>query len=110
MNEKKQVLFGRVFVISILAITYILSLVSNRSIFKLGVWSFTGFASLLPVVLAALFWKRSTKQGAFASVLSVVALWSYFFIQGGARCFLFGGDSRLDSRQAIWLLNAGSIF
>ena len=50
MNEKKQVLFGRVFVISILAITYILSLVSNRSIFKLGVWSFTGFASLLPVL------------------------------------------------------------
>ncbi len=82
MSEKKQVLFGRLFVIGILTITYILSLILNRSIFKLGVWSFTGFASLLPVVLAALFWRRSTKQGAVASVLSVIVLWSYFFIQG----------------------------
>ena len=82
MSERKQVLFGRLFVIGILAITYTLSLVFNRSIFKLGIWSFTGFASLLPVVLAALFWKRSTKQGAIASVFSVIILWTYFFIQG----------------------------
>jgi len=82
MSERKQVLFGRLFVIGILAITFTLSLVFNRSIFKLGIWSFTGFASLLPVVLAALFWKRSTKQGAIASVFSVIILWTYFFIQG----------------------------
>ncbi|MFQ5606206.1 MAG: sodium:solute symporter, partial [bacterium] len=82
MSEKQQVLFGRLFVVGILGITYILSLVSNHSIFKLGIWSFTGFASLLPVVLAALFWKRSTKYGAIASVLSVVILWLYFFTRG----------------------------
>ncbi len=82
MSERKQVLFGRLFVIGILAIAYTLSLVFNRSIFKLGIWSFTGFASLLPVVLAALFWKRSTKQGAIASVFSVIILWTYFFVQG----------------------------
>ncbi|MFQ5602218.1 MAG: sodium:solute symporter [bacterium] len=82
MSEKQQVLFGRLFVFAVLLVTYVLSLVSNRSIFKLGVWSFTGFASLFPVVFAALFWKRSTKYGAFASVISVVGLWTYFFIQG----------------------------
>ena len=48
----------------ILVVTYLLSRVVDRSIFKLGVWCFTGFAALLPVVVAALFWKRSTKQGA----------------------------------------------
>ena len=82
MSEKQQVLVGRLFVFGILCITYLLSLVLNRSIFKLAVWSFTGFASLFPIVLAALFWKRSTKHGAFASVISVVMLWIYFFIQG----------------------------
>ena len=82
LSEKRQVLIGRLFVFGILFLTHLLSLVLNRSIFKLAVWSFTGFASLFPVVLAALFWKRSTKYGAFASVISVVVLWVYFFIQG----------------------------
>ena len=31
-----------------------------------GIWSFTGFAGLFPVVLAALFWKRSTRHGVLA--------------------------------------------
>ena len=82
MGENQQVLFGRLFVFFVLLVVYILSLVSNRSIFKLGVWSFTGFASLIPVVVAALFWKRSSKYGAFASVISAVVLWTYFFVKG----------------------------
>ena len=82
LSEKAQVLSGRLFVIAIFAVTYVLSLVSARSIFALAVWSFTGFAALFPVVVAALFWKRSTKYGAFASVLTVAALWCYFFFQG----------------------------
>ncbi len=82
LSEKRQILVGRFFVFGILCLTYLLSLVLNRSIFKLAVWSFTGFASLFPIVIAALFWKRSTKHGAFASIISVVILWIYFFIQG----------------------------
>lgn len=82
LSERGQVLVGRLFVFGILCLTYLLSLLLNRSIFKLAVWSFTGFASLFPIVVAALFWKRSTKYGAFASVISVVVLWIYFFIQG----------------------------
>ncbi len=83
MSEKLQVLVGRLFVGGVLAITYLLSLGSNRSIFKLGVWSFTGFAALFPIVAAALFWKRSTKYGVLASVFSAVALWTYFFLRAG---------------------------
>ena len=63
-------------------VTFILALVSNRSIFGLAVWSFTGFAALFPVVAAALFWKRSTREGALAAIVSVVVLWIYFFNQG----------------------------
>lgn len=81
-SEKDQVLWGRIFVFFIFAIAYGLSLVSARSIFTLAVWSFTGFAALLPIVLAALFWQRSTKIGAFSSVITVAVLWSYFFFQG----------------------------
>ena len=75
--------WGRLFVTGILVFAYLLSLVSNRSIFGLGVWSFSGFSALFPILLAGLFWKRSTKQGAFACVLSVIVMWLYFFGQSG---------------------------
>ncbi|HEX9653407.1 MAG TPA: sodium:solute symporter family protein [bacterium] len=82
MSERQQIFFGRIFVVAILAITFLLSQISNRSIFKLGTWSFTGFTALFPIVVAALYWKRSTKYGALASAITVVVLWIAFFIQG----------------------------
>lgn len=82
ISERQQVLFGRVFVLLILGITFVLSQVADRSIFKLAIWSFSGFAALFPIVVAALFWKRSTATGAIASVLTVAVLWIYFFVTG----------------------------
>lgn len=82
LSEKQQVLIGRSFVVLILVCIYLISLVLNRSIFKIAIWSFTGFAALFPVVVAALFWKRSTKWGAIASVSSTSLLWIYFFMTG----------------------------
>ena len=83
MTERQELFVGRLFVAAILFVTFLLSFVTTRSIFKLGIWSFTGFASLFPVVAAALFWKRSTKPGAAASVLTAAGLWAYFFIAAG---------------------------
>ncbi len=82
MSESQQILVGRVFMVAILVLTYLLSLVTTKSIFKLGVWCFTGFAALFPVVVAAIFWKRSTQWGAFASTLTVAVLWIYFVFHG----------------------------
>jgi SSS family solute:Na+ symporter len=81
MSEERQVLVGRLFVVGILAVTYLLSLVATPSLFKLGVWSFTGFSSLVPIVVAALFWKRSTAAGVIASIVCVIVMWIYFFSQ-----------------------------
>jgi Na+/proline symporter len=36
-------------------------------------FAFSGFAAMAPVMVAALFWKRSTKYGALASTLWVAA-------------------------------------
>lgn len=82
MSESRQIMVGRIFTVAILIFTYLLSLVVDRSIFKLGVWCFTGFAALFPVVVAAIFWKRSTKWGALASTLTVAVLWIYFVSHG----------------------------
>ncbi|MDE0634605.1 MAG: sodium:solute symporter family protein [Candidatus Poribacteria bacterium] len=81
MSEKQQIWVGRLFVICILCITYIISLIATPSIFKLAIWSFTGFSGLFPIVVAALFWKQSTKFGVLTSIISVILLWLYFFLQ-----------------------------
>jgi solute:Na+ symporter, SSS family len=82
-NEQQHVLLGRIFSATFVALSYLLSLVTNRSIFRLGIWCFTGFASLFPLIIAALFWKRSNKYGAFASIFSVIAMWLFFFLKSG---------------------------
>ena len=81
LSEKQQVFFGRVFVALFLVLAFLCSLVATQSIFALGVWSLTGFAGLLPILVVALYWKRSTKQGAAAAILAVAGLWVYFFGQ-----------------------------
>lgn len=74
-GEKVQVWMGRVFVIAIAVVSYVLALAleGQKSIFDLAIrFGFSGFAALAPVMLAALFWRRSNKWGALASVLWVV--------------------------------------
>src|ERR1019366_2382011 len=49
-------------------------LITPASIFELAVrFAFSGFAAMAPVMIAALFWKRSTKYGALSSTLWVAA-------------------------------------
>jgi len=83
MSDQQQILTARLFVVAILVFTYAIFLVSERSIFDLATWSFTGFAALFPIAIAAIFWRRSTKEGAMSCVATVAVLWAFFFWQGG---------------------------
>ena len=70
-GEAVQVQTGRAFVVILTVAAYIIALGAPQSIFDLAVqYAFSGFAALSPLLVAALFWKRSTKWGALA-----VALW-----------------------------------
>jgi hypothetical protein len=77
---RRQLLLGRLAVVLVLAATFALSLVVERSIFRLGVWSFTGFAALFPLFVAALAWRRATAAGAWASLATAAALFLYYFV------------------------------
>ncbi|MEE8169750.1 MAG: sodium:solute symporter family protein [Phycisphaerae bacterium] len=84
LTDRQKVALGRVFVVVIVVITYVLAnLAATTSVFSLGVWCFTGFASLFPLVFAAVFWRRATKAGAYASVLVAAGTWIWLFSQSG---------------------------
>ena len=79
LSDKQQVFIARVFIVLVVAVTYVLSLQGYRSVFSMAIWCFTGFASLFPIVFAALYWKRLTAPGAIAGILAMIGSWLYLF-------------------------------
>jgi SSS family solute:Na+ symporter len=66
-GEAVQVQTGRIFIILITLFAYAIALRAPESIFELAIqYGFSGFAALSPLLIAALFWKGSTKWGALA--------------------------------------------
>jgi SSS family solute:Na+ symporter len=75
-GEQAQVWTGRAFVVglTILAYAAALALKEKEGIFDLAIrFAFSGYAAMAPVMLAALFWRRSTQWGALAATLWVAA-------------------------------------
>ena len=82
-TDRQQVWITRGFIVVIVAITYLISLANPASVFAMGVWCFSGFASLFPLVFAALYWRRLTVAGAYASILATAVTWFALFYQSG---------------------------
>jgi SSS family solute:Na+ symporter len=78
-DDRKTVLVARSFVVGIVVVAYIISLFVPRNIFNIGIWCFSGFSALFPVIVAALYWRRLTCLGVVASVLTTGVLWVYLF-------------------------------
>jgi len=78
-TDKQIILIARIFIIAIVAITYGFSLLQPKAVFTLGVWCFSGFSSLFPLIFAALYWKRLTKAGAYACVIVAAGTWFWLF-------------------------------
>ena len=78
-DEKQSILYARLFVVAIVAVCYGLALLAsttkNVSIFNLGIWCFSGFSALFPVIVAALYWRGLTKAGMYASIITTAAVW-----------------------------------
>jgi SSS family solute:Na+ symporter len=85
-GEKAAVHFARGFILVVTVIAYLIALYlkEKQGIFEIAIrFAFSGFAAMAPVMVAALFWKRSTKWGALASTLFVaVTLVGFALLQG----------------------------
>ncbi len=71
-GESVQVQTGRAFVILLTVLAYAVALRAPETIFEIAIqYAFSGFAALSPLMIAALFWRGSTKWGALASTIWV---------------------------------------
>ncbi|MCA9101611.1 MAG: sodium:solute symporter family protein [Planctomycetales bacterium] len=80
-TDKQVIMIARLFVVAVVALTFLLSLPEQPRVFTLGVWCFSGFSSLFPLVFAALYWRRLTAAGAYASVIAAITCWCWLFYQ-----------------------------
>src|SRR5205814_8113758 len=82
-GERAAVHFARGFIVLVTIAAYViaLGLKAKQGIFEIAVrYAFSGFAAMAPVMVAALFWKRSTKWGALAATLFTAACLIYFAV------------------------------
>ena len=71
-GERVQVQTGRAFVVAVTIVAYAVAMNAPENIFELAIqYALSGYATLSPLLIAALFWRRSTKWGALA-----VTLWA----------------------------------
>jgi SSS family solute:Na+ symporter len=105
-----QVMTGRIFVVLVTAVAYVMALRMPQSIFDVATqYAFAGYASLVPLLVAALFWRNSTRWGALATtVWTAAAVMAVAFIQNaipapapGASIVVWGiGDWTIVTRGA----------
>lgn len=81
MSNKTAVRVARISVIVIALIAIFIARDPNSSVFEIVSFAWAGFgATFGPVVLLALFWKRSNKEGAFAGMFVggvMIFVWKY---------------------------------
>lgn len=81
-GEAVQVQTGRAFVVVLTLLAYLVALRAPETIFEIAIqYAFSGFAAMSPLMIAAIFWRGSTKWGALASTVWVacaVAAVAYF--------------------------------
>lgn len=95
LSAKKQMVIARIAVLAISLFGIVIAWNPNSSVFKIVSFAWAGFgAAFGPIVLLALFWKRSNLAGAVAGMIS-----------GGAMVFIWKfGIAKLGGAFAIYEL------
>lgn len=87
ISEKTAMLIARISVVIIAVVAAVLALNPESSVFEIVSFAWAGFgAAFGPVVLFALFWKRTTKGGALAGMITggaLVFLWKFVIAKAG---------------------------
>ena len=79
MSQKASIWLARISVVAISVVAIILASDPNSSVFRIVSFAWAGFGAVFgPIMLFSLFWKRTTKAGAIAGMVSgggMVLLW-----------------------------------
>jgi SSS family solute:Na+ symporter len=80
-TDQQKIRIGRMFILAVVAVSYSLAmwLKDSAHVFDLGVWCFSGFSALFPLVFAAVYWRRVTAAGAIGAIVVTTVSWLVLF-------------------------------
>jgi len=81
LKERSLVMMTRILVLTISLLSYLLALYSPSSLVSLLLIAYGGVVQFFPIIVAAFFWRRVTKAGAYAGLISgtlVMVYYSFF--------------------------------
>jgi len=65
----KEVTLGKLFIVAISIIIYILGLVRPSTIVNIAAYAFSGYVLLIPIYVAGFYWRRSTKHAVISAMI-----------------------------------------
>lgn len=79
MNDRSEVRIGRIFLVLLTLVTFLIVVQKPASIFDIAKLSFSGYVTLVPTLYLSLRWRRFTATGAMASIVggNLVLLLTY---------------------------------
>ncbi|MCR5502451.1 MAG: sodium/proline symporter [Lachnospiraceae bacterium] len=81
MDDKKKLLVARIAIVIIAALGVVFALDPDSSVFRIVSFAWAGFGGAFgALMLCALFWKRTTREGALAGMISggaMVFIWKF---------------------------------
>ncbi len=87
LSEKATMIIARLSVIVIAVIAFFLAMDPNSSVFRVVSFAWAGFgAAFGPVMILSLYWKRATKAGALAGMITggaMVFIWKFIIANLG---------------------------
>jgi solute:Na+ symporter, SSS family len=69
VTSQQAVFLGRILLLIFAAIAYYIALVRPAAILSIAAFAFSGFSVMLPVMISALYWRRTNKYGACAALV-----------------------------------------
>lgn len=104
MAERSVVMLTRAFVVVLSVIAYLLALVNPASLVDLLLGAYGGVVQFLPLIVAVFFWKRATKAGAWAGLISG-SLVTLLFTFGG----VIGVSTPFEIHAGVWGLIVNTV-
>ena len=82
LSDSQKLRIARLFIVIIVALTYLLAMALKNAMFDLAICALVDFLHFSSCIFRTL-WKRATKAGAIACVVSALLSWLYFFHKSG---------------------------
>lgn len=109
-GEKAEIWAARIFVVCCTIIAYIIAIAVHQaaSIFEIAIqFAFSGYASMAPIMLGCLFWRRATCWGVLLSTLWVAACLIVF---GYMQATVAAPQTPTAAPIPIWQLGGFNVF